>query len=124
MKFLVDMPISPQVADWLNQNGHEAVHAFDVGLSMAFDMAIIERAYRHKEVVVTADLDYPRILALTKRDGPGIILFRGGNYSEHEMRELIKRVIKVVPLEDLPKNIVVADKTRIRRIILPIKTAL
>lgn len=124
MKFLIDMPISPQVVDWLNQNGHEAVHAFKVGLSMASDMAIIERAYQHKEVIITADLDYPRILALTKRDGHGIILFRGGNYSEHEMRELIKRALKVIPLEDLPKNIVVVDKTRIRRITLPIKAVL
>ncbi|HAH20470.1 MAG: hypothetical protein A2Y00_08860 [Omnitrophica WOR_2 bacterium GWF2_43_52] len=84
-------------------------------------MAIIERAYQHKEVIITADLDYPRILALTKLDGPGIVLFRGGNYSEREMRDLMQRVLKVVPHQDMPNNIVVIDKARIRRISLPIK---
>jgi len=30
MKFLVDMPISPKIVDWLNQNGHEASHVFSM----------------------------------------------------------------------------------------------
>jgi len=124
MRFLIDMPISPKVADWLNQKGHEAIHTFHLGLDGASDATIIERAYRDKEVIITADLDYPRILALAKLDGPGIILFRGSNYNEQEMIDLIQRVLKAIPLEDLPKSIVVVDKIRIRRITLPIKIKL
>ena len=32
MKFLVDMPLSPSLARWLRERGHDAVHAFEVGL--------------------------------------------------------------------------------------------
>lgn len=31
MNFLVDMPVSPQLARWLNENGRNAVHASDSG---------------------------------------------------------------------------------------------
>lgn len=27
MKFLIDMPLSPELADWLNRQGHDAHHA-------------------------------------------------------------------------------------------------
>jgi hypothetical protein len=32
--------------------------------------------------VVTVDLDYPRLLALAAAAGPGLILFRRGDWSE------------------------------------------
>jgi predicted nuclease of predicted toxin-antitoxin system len=39
-------------------------------------------ARREQRVVITADLDFPRMLALSAAEGPGLILFRGGNYSD------------------------------------------
>ena len=43
MKFLVDMPLSPELAVWLSQEGHNAVHALEVGLGRASDIIILER---------------------------------------------------------------------------------
>jgi hypothetical protein len=42
------------------------------------DSEILERARAEDRIVITADLDYPRLLALLKADRPGVILFRGG----------------------------------------------
>ena len=64
MKFLVDMPLSPALADWLVARGHDAVHASAMGLDRAADTEILTRAARDARTVVTADLDYPRLLAL------------------------------------------------------------
>lgn len=47
MKFLVDMPLSPALADWLVERGHDAVHALSVGLERAPDESILERAERN-----------------------------------------------------------------------------
>lgn len=44
MKFLVDMPLSKELVNWLNQQGHDAIHAFDVGLEHALDTEIMEHA--------------------------------------------------------------------------------
>ena len=59
MKFLVDMPISPDAARWLIEKGHDATHASDVGLDRAPDLEVLEAARIQDRNVVTADLDYP-----------------------------------------------------------------
>lgn len=46
MKFLIDMPLSTGLAIRLMQQGHDAVHAFELGLARASDEAILERAQR------------------------------------------------------------------------------
>jgi predicted nuclease of predicted toxin-antitoxin system len=78
MKFLINMPLSPELAPWLVHQSRDAVHALELGLARASDEVILEHARREQRVVVTADLDYPRLLALTQAEGPGLILFRGG----------------------------------------------
>ncbi len=97
MKFLIDTPLSPELAVWLVSQGHDAVHVLVVGLDRSSDAAILERARNEERVVVTADLDYPRLLALAQTEGPGLILFRGGNYSEQEAVERLRRALETIP---------------------------
>jgi predicted nuclease of predicted toxin-antitoxin system len=120
MKFFVDMPVSPDLAAWLRQQGHDAIHTIEVGMATATDAAILSRASEEQRVIVTADLDYPRLLALMHTEGPGLILFRGGNYSEQESLALLKHALETVPLEELPHSIIVIEKDRIRRRRLPL----
>ena len=49
-----------------------------------------------------------------------IILFRGGNYSDEEMCDLLERVFKEVPHENLNDSICVVARNRIRITQLPI----
>lgn len=121
MRFLVDMPLSQELAVWLVRQGHDAVHALEAGLDRAPDEVILERARNEQRVIVTADLDYPRLLALAQAEGPGLILFRGGNYSEQEAVERLTRALETVPNEELPNSIVVIEKGRIRRRRLPLE---
>jgi predicted nuclease of predicted toxin-antitoxin system len=80
----------------------------------------LELARRDARVVITADLDYPRLLALTQSAGPGVVLFQGGDYSEQEARQRLQALFNAVPPEDLPNSLVVIEKARIRRRHLPI----
>ena len=115
------MPLSPELAVWLNRRGHDSVHASEVELDHASDRVILDYARSDQRVVVTADLDYPRLLALTKAEGPGLILFRGGNYGERETVERLTRAIETVPHEEFASSIVVIEKARIRRRRLPVE---
>lgn len=40
LKFLIDMPLSPSLAKWLANRGHDAVHAAAIHLEQAPDTAI------------------------------------------------------------------------------------
>jgi predicted nuclease of predicted toxin-antitoxin system len=118
LKFLIDMPVTPQAVSHLQAAGHDAAHASAVGLATADDTQVLEVARAEGRIVVTADLDYPRLLALLKADTPGVILFRGGSYSDDEMLGLLDRVL--AQGQDLERSITVVDRHRIRRRILPI----
>jgi predicted nuclease of predicted toxin-antitoxin system len=120
VKFLIDMPLSPLLADRLKAKGHDAVHAIHLAMGRAPDSKILERARIDQRIVITADLDYPRLLAITRAEGPGLILFRGGNYSDQEIFEGMDRVFETIPLENLTNSIVVIEKKRIRRRPLPL----
>ena len=74
----------------------------------------------HEQVIITADLDFPRLLATHKADSPGVILFRGGGYSDTEMLGLLDRVLERVSEQDLKHSITVVDRKRIRIHRLPV----
>jgi len=79
MRFLVVMPIAPRTADWLAERGHDAVHVFSVGLGRAQDRELLTRAASEERIVITADTDFPHLLALSGEAMPGVILLRGGD---------------------------------------------
>ncbi len=120
MKFLIDMPASPALVPWLEERSHNAVHAQEIGMATASDSAIMARAVAEKRIIITADLDFGYLLFRSENDVPGVILFRGGNYSEEEMRELVERVLDTVSGEVIQHSIIVVDKRRIRITHLPI----
>lgn len=120
MKFLLDMPVSHLLLDVLHAYGHEGVHAHQIGKDRAPDSELLNIARREGRIIVTADLDFPKLLALSLSEGPGIILFRGGNYSDAEMCGLLEKVLKRVPSEVMGRSICVVDKKRIRITRLPL----
>jgi predicted nuclease of predicted toxin-antitoxin system len=121
MKALLDMPVSRSLLSVLEAHGHEGVHAHETGLDRAADREVLAVARRENRVVITADLDFPRLLALSSAEGPGLILFRGGNYSDAEMRDLLDRVLTELPSEILETSICVVDRKRIRYTRLPLQ---
>ena len=114
------MPLSPELAQWLRAEGHDAVHANDLSMNASPDSEILQAATNAGRVVITADLDFPRLLAQLGSAGPGLILLRGGNCSEAESRDCVRRVLMSVAQAELPKSVVVVDRERIRRRWLPI----
>ena len=115
------MPLSPQLASWLSDQQHDAVHASRIGFATSPDEEIFEYAINEERIIITADLDYTRLLAYSRLSRPGLILFRGGNYSETELLNLLKLVLSSVSMKELENSIVVVDSKRIRKRKLPIE---
>ena len=114
------MPLSPDLAQWLRAEGYDAVHANELSMHRTPDSEILQVAGRDDRVVITADLDFPRLLAALGSTGPGLILLRGGNYSEAESRDCVRRVLMSIAQAELSKSIVVVDRERNRRRWLPV----
>jgi predicted nuclease of predicted toxin-antitoxin system len=120
VKFLVDMALSPALAQWLIDRGHDAVHAAAIGLARPADTEIIARAKSDDRIIITADLDYPRLLALSAADSPAVILFRGGDWKESQVIDRLSAALAVIPEDELSRSLVVIEKSRIRRRVLPL----
>jgi hypothetical protein len=68
---------------------------------------------------LTADLDYPRLLAVARASEPSLILFRNGNWSEAEVRTRLGEILATLTEADIARSVVV-DRNRVRRRRLPI----
>ena len=120
MKFLIDMPLSPGLAVWLVSVGHDAVHASDIGMFRAPDREIMARAVLEGRSVVTADLDYPALLAMSGATAPSVILFRNGNWSDQEVIARVTTVLASLTDIELAESMIVVDRNRVRRRRLPL----
>lgn len=114
------MPLSPELARWLQLEGHDAVHAGQIGLHMAADKTIMERAKSEGRTIVTADLDYPQLLAMSNDAAPGVILFRDGNWSDAAVIVRMTELLAAVPQDQIEQSIITVERERIRRRPLPL----
>lgn len=96
MKLLLDANLSPAVAAALNDAGYETSHVGDVGLLRASDDEILEFAASNDYVVITADTDFPMMLALRGVSGPSVVLLR--HVSELTLKEHAQLLTANLPL--------------------------
>jgi predicted nuclease of predicted toxin-antitoxin system len=76
MKFVIAMNLSPVWAEILNSVGYAAIHWSQIGSRNADDTVIFEWAHNNGYVVVTLDLDFGTMLAVTHSEGPSVIQIR------------------------------------------------
>jgi predicted nuclease of predicted toxin-antitoxin system len=76
MKFLADMGLARSTVAFLRAQGHEAIHLRDEGLQRLKDEEIIEKAVAEGRVILTHDLDFGRIIAVSGTIVPSVITFR------------------------------------------------
>ena len=74
MRLLLDMNMSPKVAERLRAEGDDAVHLRDLGLGHLQDDDVFAYAKTDQRIVVTFDLEFGEIVGLGA--GTGVILLR------------------------------------------------
>ena len=119
MKFIVDNPLSPRLASILNQNDHDAVHVRDYALADASDQEILSRAVKESRVIITADGDFGRMLALLQLRFPSVVFVReSGPHRADQLADALLRHFSQLeqPLLDGSLVVVREDRFRVRRL--------
>ena len=95
LKFLIDKALSPKTVDFLNSNGFEAVRVNQViDKPKVSDKLIFEYAYKEEYVIITADVDFGKLLAFTKNKKPSVIILR---ITDQLISNVTKVLLNVIP---------------------------
>jgi predicted nuclease of predicted toxin-antitoxin system len=123
MRFLADMGVDLRIVQWLREQAHDVTHLREEGMHRAPNGEIFEKAVAEDRVVLTFDLDFGEIAALTKARKASIILFRLHNT---RTSHVIARLAAVLPdcADALTKGaVVVVEEARHRVRFLPVGEA-
>ena len=94
IKFLADMGISLRTVSWLREQGYDVVHLRDEGLQTLPDEEILAKAKREERIILTIDLDFPQLLAISGDYLPSVILFRLGNENYNLINQRLSLVLQ------------------------------
>ncbi|YAF95534.1 MAG: DUF5615 family PIN-like protein [Nodularia sp. CChRGM 3473] len=94
MKFLADMGISLRTVSWLRSNGYDVVHLRDQGLQKLPDNQILIKARIEDRILLTVDLDFAQLLAVSGDSLPSVILFRLGNQNYNAINKRLTEVLR------------------------------
>jgi predicted nuclease of predicted toxin-antitoxin system len=103
-----------RVTSWLNSHGHDATHLRDEGLQRLPNGDIFEKAIAESRVIVTFDLDFGEIVALSKGRKTGVILFRLRNTRVSFVIQRLGNVISECAEALARGAIVIVEETRQR----------
>lgn len=115
MRLLLDMGLAARTAEFLRSRGHEAVHLREEQLQRWPDERIVAKALAENRVLVTFDLDFPRILALQQAAKPSVILFRLERFTTDELNLRLLHVVESFA-EPLTRGAIVVVDTGATRV--------
>jgi predicted nuclease of predicted toxin-antitoxin system len=121
MKFLADMGLARSTVAFLHAQGHDAVHLRDQGLQRLEDDEIVEKAREEGRVILTHDLDFGRIVAVSRASVPSVITFRLDDMRPIQVNRYLTEVLAQFARQLEAGALVSVNERGIRARSLPIK---
>ncbi|MGH8695281.1 MAG: DUF5615 family PIN-like protein [Burkholderiales bacterium] len=94
MRFLADAGTARRIVEWLRTQAHDATHLQEQGLQRLPDREVFAKASAERRVVLTFDLDFGEIVALSTPPSASVILFRLHDTSTPHVIERLEAVLK------------------------------
>jgi predicted nuclease of predicted toxin-antitoxin system len=120
VKLLIDMNLAPSWIEILAAQEYDAVHWSSVGAVTATDAEIMAWAATHDYVVLTHDLDFSAILAVTHGSKPSVVQIRSDNLSPVTLAGKLTTALRQMEAELLAGALLTIDAKRTRLNLLPL----
>ena len=120
LSILIDMNLSPEWAPRLRASGWKAAHWSEIGDPRASDGEIMGHAKANGMMVLTHDLDFGALLALTHAEGPSVLQLRAANVLPESAAHTILNALKGHESALSAGALVVVDPGRSRVRVLPL----
>ena len=120
MKILIDMNLSPLWVNYLTENGIEAIHWSSISSPDAPDAEIITYAKVQDLTILTNDLDFGFILAITHGKKPSVIQIRAGTLGPNRIGSIVVNAIKMLTADIDHGALITIDPRKTRVSLLPL----
>ncbi len=120
MKILADMHISPITVHFLRNLGHDVVRVNEILPPNASDKTIIETAINSDRVILTQDLDFSEIIALSGNIQPSLISLRLSSSRIEFVNTILERILPRIESDVRKGAIISVEDNRIRIRKLPV----
>jgi len=116
LRYLADLHISPLTCELLRKAGYSVVRVSDVLPPAASDEEILRYARDYRMVIITQDLDFSALLAITNASQPSVIILR---LAIPHPKAVVKILCQVLPgvETDLVRGAIISvteDKVKVR----------
>jgi predicted nuclease of predicted toxin-antitoxin system len=123
MRLLADAHISRRTVQHLQQMGHDVVHVGEQLPARADDRTIVETARETQRAILTQDLDFCAIVALSGQRRPSVISLRLRSSRVEHVNAVLSKVLPAVEADVETGCLLTVDDDAIRRRPLPLTLA-
>jgi len=88
------MGVAQSVVEKLRAGGHDAVHLGEQGLHRYADEQVLAKAEAEQRILLTFDLDFGELLALSGGRAPSVVLFRLRNTRADRVWERLRQALE------------------------------
>jgi predicted nuclease of predicted toxin-antitoxin system len=114
------MGVSQRLVVWLRQQGHDAIHLRDQGLRRLPNGDIFTKAADEQRIILTWDLDFTEILALSGTNTVSAVVFRLLNTRSANVIRRLERVLATSTRDLIEGAIISVEESRHRVRLLPL----
>ncbi|MCP5246200.1 MAG: DUF5615 family PIN-like protein [Burkholderiales bacterium] len=122
MKLLIDMNLSPRWVDVLANAGIEAAHWASIGAYNASDSEIMAYAKTNDYIVLTHDLDFSAILAVTHGEKPSVVQIRADDVNPDVIGKQVIGALQQMTSDLADGALLTIDTNRTRVRLLPLRS--
>ena len=120
MRLLADLQISPRKVAYLRTLGHDVLRATDLLPATATDEAIVATAIRERRGILTQDLDFTSIVALSGRAEPSIVSIRLTSPRVPAVNAVLEQTLPALESALRAGALVTIEDSRVRTRSLPV----
>ena len=121
MRLLADLHISPRTVASLRALGHDVVRVSEVLPATATDQEIVAEALRDDRTILTQDLDFSALVAVSGRTRPSVISLRLTTARIDLVNQRLAQILPIVQQDVEAGSVVVVEDSRIRKRSLPLR---
>lgn len=122
MRILIDVNLSRTWKEPLVAAGHDAIHWEDVGAADADDADIMQFADAGEYIILTNDLDFAMMLALSMMRRPSVVQLRSGSLRPGLLRQQVITALRQAEAALTSGALVTVMPRRLRISILPLRS--